>query len=248
MRERLRIFLVRHAESLGNLDRAVYHALPDHHIPVSPAGHIQAQQAGAFLRSWLTENPPVDRCRLWYSPYARTLGTAEEIVAQLGRRSDGGWVDDARPNLHLIEQRFGLFDGLWEDEMEARLPLEYAHYQRTRAHGGRFWAMMPEGDSPYDVAVRVHQSFATFHADAEAGVRDVIVVSHGVTIRAFLMMWLRLDPDWYEAEHNPLNCSIRVIEGSGDVYVDRGYIYAGFPKRPEVLRNEQRGDGPVNPG
>lgn len=240
MRERLRIFLVRHGESVGNLDRAVYKTLPDHQIPLSPAGRLQAREAGTFLATWFAAHPPVDRCRLWYSPYARTRGTADEILAVLGRRPDG-FVDDARPNLHLIEQRFGLFDGLWEDEMAAELPKEYAHFRRTLTHEGRFWAMMPEGDSPYDVAVRVHQAFATFHRDARAGVRDLVVVSHGVTLRAFRMMWLHLDPDWYEAEPNPLNCSVHLLESEGDQHIDHGTIFPGFPKRPEVLRNEQGG-------
>jgi 2,3-bisphosphoglycerate-dependent phosphoglycerate mutase len=239
----LRIFLVRHGESLGNLDRHIYHQLPDHRVPLSPEGQHQATAAGAFLRDWLTANPPTGRCRLHFSPYLRTRDTADAMLKVLGRREQGGLVDDSAANLHLIEQRFGLFDGLWEDQMETQLPMEYAHYQRTRHHAGRFWAMMPEGDSPYDVALRVHQCFGGIHRDAEAGFRDVIVVAHGVSIRAFLMMWLHLDPDWYEAEPNPLNCSVRLLEAGAGETLDRGYIYAGFAKRPEVLRNEAEAEG-----
>lgn len=225
----MRIFLVRHGESEGNLSREIYRTLPDHQIPLSAAGREQAVAAGTFLQDWLTAHPPRGRTRLWYSPYARTRATADGMLTRLV-------VDDRRPNLHLIEQRFGLFDGLWEDEMKAQLPLEYAHYERTRQHEGRFWAMMPEGDSPYDVAVRVHQCFGTLHRDAAHGVQDVILVSHGVTIRAFLMMWLHLEPSWYEAEPNPLNCSVRLIEGTAaEGYVDRGYLFAGFPKRAAVV-------------
>ena len=244
MVENLRIFLVRHGQSLGNLSREIYSTLPDHKIPLSRRGEEQAQAAGQFLKGWLQKSPPAARLRLWYSPYERTRATAAAIVAGLGVRPDG-LVHDVRPNLHLIEQRFGLFDGLWEDEMEARYPREYVYYRRTADHEGRFWATMPGGDSPYDVAMRVHQAFGTFHRDLRAGNRDLVIVSHGVTIRAFLMMWLQHDVDWYEVEPNPNNCSVRLIEGNPrDGYEDHGYLFEGFAKEPEVQRHEDtRGRG-----
>ena len=49
---------------------------------------------------------------------------------------------------------------------------------------------MPLGESRFDVAIRVHEAFGTFHRDAERnGVRNIIIICHGVTLRAFVMMW-----------------------------------------------------------
>ena len=53
--------------------------------------------------------------------------------------------------------------------------------------------------------------------------QTVIVVCHGVTLRAFIMSWLRLTPEWFEAEQNPGNCSIRLLSENED----HGYIYKG---------------------
>ena len=39
----------------------------------------------------------------------------------------------------------------------------------------------------------------------------VIVVSHGVTVRAFTMGWMRYSPEWLDTERNPGNCWIRHI-------------------------------------
>jgi broad specificity phosphatase PhoE len=36
----------------------------------------------------------------------------------------------------------------------------------------------------------------------------VIVVSHGVTVRAFTMGWMRYSPEWLDIERNPGNCWI----------------------------------------
>jgi len=86
---------------------------------------------------------------------------------------------------------------------------------------------MPLGESRFDVATRVHQAFGTFQRDRSFhDIRDVVVVCHGVTLRAFVMMWCHLSPEWFEAEPNPPNCAVRVIEGG----VDRGYLFEGFPR------------------
>ncbi len=52
------------------------------------------------------------------------------------------------------------------------------------------------------------------------------MICHGVTLRAFVMMWCHLPPEWFEAEKNPFNCAIRVID-SGE---DKGYLFEGFAK------------------
>jgi hypothetical protein len=40
------------------------------------------------------------------------------------------------------------------------------------------------------------------------------------------MMWCHLSPEWFEAEANPNNCAIRLIEGGND----KGYVFPGFAK------------------
>ena len=81
------------------------------------------------------------------------------------------------------------------------------------------------GENRFQVAQRVHQAFGTFHRDADRhGIQDLIIVSHGVTLRAFVLMWLHLPVEWIETEPNPANCSIRLIE-EGE---DKGYIFPGF--------------------
>jgi broad specificity phosphatase PhoE len=218
----VRILLVRHGESLGNVDPTIHATTADHAIPLSERGIDQAEQAGraiaAHYAATLGEERP--HVRLWVSPYRRTRQTADAIAS-----AAGGWITDRVEHILLCEQQFGLFDGVPEDQLPKRFPAEHAYYDMQCRFGGKFWARMPQGESRFDVAKRIHQAFGTFHRDAiEHGIQELVVICHGVTMRAFVMMWCHLSPEWFEAEPNPANCAIRVI----DAGVDRGYVFDGF--------------------
>lgn len=223
----MRVILVRHGESEGNVDPLLHATTADHAIPLSARGHDQAREAGRHLdRLFHDRYGSVGRrpkIRMWVSPYKRTRETSLAI-----QETAGAWIEDVHEHVLLCEQQFGLFDGIPIEDLPQRYPDEYAHYDRALRFEGRFWARMPLGESRFDVAQRVHQAFGTFHRDAaEHGIRDIIVICHGVTLRAFVMMWCHLSPEWFEAEPNPHNCAIRIIDGGHD----RGYLFAGFPRQ-----------------
>jgi 2,3-bisphosphoglycerate-dependent phosphoglycerate mutase len=64
--------------------------------------------------------------------------------------------------------------------------------------------------------------FGTILRDASTGrtdpIPDFIIVSRGVTIRAFRMQWMHYSWKWYEQEKNPRNCSVQLIEGHAGGY------------------------------
>jgi len=222
----MRILLVRHGESEGNADPTIHISTADHAIPLSARGHDQAREAGrqldALFEARYGEVARRPKIRMWVSPYRRTRETALAIS-----ETAGPWITDTQEHVLLCEQQFGLFDGIPDADLPRRYPDEWAHYDRAERFGGKFWARMPLGESRFDVAQRVHQAFGTFHRDrTEHGVRDVVVICHGVTMRAFVMMWCHLSPEWFEAEPNPHNCAIRVLDGGEDC----GYAFAGFPR------------------
>lgn len=215
----MNIYLVRHGQSVGNVDPLIYTHTADHAIPLSDLGRSQAKNAGQFLARHMRERDggSPDFVRFWTSPYIRARETAVVMREQFGEDNT-----DIREHINLCEQQFGLFDGIPEEELPNRFPEEHAHYEKCERHEGRFWARMPLGESRFDVAVRVHQAFGTFHRDADKhGVNDIVVVCHGVTLRAFVMQWLHLTVEWFEAEPNPMNGAIRLIEDG----FDRGYLW-----------------------
>lgn len=231
------ILLIRHAESIGNKDKSVLASRADHSIPLSEEGHKQAVIAGEIIKEYFetrkssekkdildsshsTEFRSTGHCRLWVSPYLRSRETAKHIEEVAGKH-----ITDKREHILLGEQQFGLFEGRTLNELKRMHPKEFDHFTKCIEAEGRFWARPPLGESRFDVAKRVHQAFGTFHRDSQMhGIRDLIIVSHGVAIRAFIMMWLHLCPEWFEKETNPNFCSIRLLEDN----IDKGYLFEGF--------------------
>ena len=231
----MRIMLVRHGESITNVDPSIYASMPDHAIPLSDEGKTQSTEAGRFLYNYLSTLPrdeAYSAVRMWASPYQRTRETADAIENAMGESVEL----DRREHINLCEQQFGLFDGIPDEELPTRLPREYAHYKKCVDHEGKFWARMPMGESRFDVAVRVRETFGTFHRDAERwGYKNIIVICHGVTLRAFVMQWLHRTPEWFNDEPNPGNCWIRLIDDGGD----RGYIYrATQGSKPDMAASD----------
>lgn len=218
------MILVRHGESEGNVDYQVHRDQADHTIALSSRGHLQAKEAAEKIQNHLRNNKLIisanPKVRLWSSPYLRTKQTAEAILP-IEWEDKELIINDYKEDVALSEQQFGLFDGLNDQELETNFPKEYAHYDKQERHMGRFWARMPCGESRFDVVMRVHQAFGTWQRDAERnGIRNIIVVSHGVTIRAIVMRWCHYSTDWFEREPNPPNASVRIIRNGNDL----GYI------------------------
>lgn len=221
----MELLLVRHGHSRGNQDRTLHQTVADHAIPLTNEGIQQANEAALKVQRFLQERDPSthDWCvghnpvRLWMSPYLRTRQTAEPFKSIVW--GDGCPIlKDAREDIALVEQQFGLFDGLSDEELQEKFPNEFAHYKKCEDNGGRFWARMPLGESRFDVTLRIHQIFGTWQRDLEKhGIKTLIIVSHGVTIRAIMMRWLHHSFEWFEQERNPPNCSIRLISGGKDL-------------------------------
>ena len=226
-----RIFLVRHGESEGNVDQARYKVKGDHKIELTERGRRQAHAAGQFLADYYSSSRlgVPGSVRLWTSPYTRARQTSAGIVNALEEHGSLDLLRDKpgdkfttywRENIRLAEQQFGLLNGIASESVADHYPDVHDEYQRA----GKFYARPPGGESRYDVAIRVHQMFGTLHRDSDRhGIKDVIVVCHGVTMRAFVMEWLHLPVEWFLSEPNPTNCSIRLIHGG----IDQGYIYPG---------------------
>ncbi|MBO7293719.1 MAG: histidine phosphatase family protein [Clostridia bacterium] len=211
----MHIFLIRHGESVANVGENYEARLPDHLVPLTARGREEARREGEWLADYCRRRGlDLSRARLWRSPYRRTRETAEEFNRSLG-------ISEVREDITLVEQQYGLFDSLPPEAWEREYPREYAEYRRQMENGGKFYARLPLGESPFDVAVRVHQFMGTLHRDYGKHAADpVFIFTHGATLRAFLLRWFHYSPEWYHGEWNPKNCWIREIDGDRDL----GYI------------------------
>ena len=226
----LKLLLLRHAESEANINQKLNLIIPDHNIALSSRGEEQAKEAGKFLASYLYQNHQDLKCgrklRVWSSPYLRTRQTSKLVFDEL-QLLNGMFELSYREDVMLVEQQYGFFDGLSISECEENFPIEYAHYQKSAANQGKFWAQFPGGESKLDVTQRIRCLKGSWIRDYEKyGIDTLVVISHGITIRCAIADFLHLSYEWCDQEPNPTNASIRLICGKED----KKYIFPGFSK------------------
>jgi broad specificity phosphatase PhoE len=226
---RVEFLLVRHGESEANVHPELYSTVADHAVKLSSRGEEQAKEAGLQIKRYFenTYKKQSDqfRCRIWTSTYKRARQTAELI-----KEHAGDWITDIRESIFLVEQQFGLFEGVdWANgSVDQIFPRELAHYNKCATFGGRFWARVPMGESRFDVCRRVYNCLPPIYED---GIEHVIIVSHGVTLRAFVMCYFNRTPEWFEEEPNPTNCSIKLITADKD----EKYIWPNEEERKKEM-------------
>lgn len=246
----MRIWLVRHGESLGNVHEHAYRALSDPRVPLTEWGAQQAKSAGAFIRDYyerLAEasgqpeaKPP--QLRVWYSYFDRTTQTKDALVEGLGEDLVGNWDGDGKPgweDIRLREQSFGVFSNLTSDAERARAyPYEYELFNNLMNNQGRLLAEAPMGESRAEVVQRIYSFIETIMRDKADGVEDIVIVTHGVTLRAFEMAFMHYTQRWLDQEPNPGNADVHLITGTildnGKPAYTREKVFRG-PERPPSL-------------
>jgi broad specificity phosphatase PhoE len=171
------LFLVRHAESAGNVanhaaiasgSHELDLAIRDMDVPLSALGEEQARALGPWLDG-LDRQPSV----IVSSPYLRAARTAE-LATQASHYAIPVELDE-----RLREREFGILDRLTKPGIEARHPEQAA----ARAFLGKMYHRPPGGESWADVAARVRSVFRDLSLDHTD--EDVVVVSHQAVIMLF---------------------------------------------------------------
>uniref|UniRef100_A0A0D6QTC8 Phosphoglycerate mutase-like protein AT74H n=1 Tax=Araucaria cunninghamii TaxID=56994 RepID=A0A0D6QTC8_ARACU len=209
-----RIILVRHGESEGNLDDSMYTRTPDHQIELTKHGMEQAEQCGRKVREIIERDGSPDwRVYFYVSPYRRTLSTLKGV----GRAFERDRIIGVREEVRIREQDFGNFQE--EDKMKET--------KEARQRFGRFFYRFPEGESAADVFDRVTSFLESLWRDIDmnrinrsgSSNLNLVIVSHGLTSRVFLMKWFKWTAQQFELLNNPQNCEIRVMQlGTGGDY------------------------------
>lgn len=146
--------------------------------------------------------PEQHRLVLFYtSPYRRARQTCLDIVDALGSLANVTIKEEAR----MREQDFGNFQST-PDEME-RIWAQRAHY-------GHFFYRIPHGESAADVYDRVasfnETLFRLFARDNFP--RVLVLVTHGIWARVFLMKWFRWSYEVFESLRNIPHCQFLVMK------------------------------------
>lgn len=208
----MRIFLVRHGHSEGNEDQSKYAEKGDVHIELTDTGWQQAVAAGQFLAAYIQANPgaTADDIRLWFSSHMRARQTSAGLI----EGTDGLISEDnIRLSSLLTEMDFGLMSHLEDSgDLADHLPFPSQVYE-TECARNKFNARALMGESPLDVLHRSATVIGSIMRDKDKGHEDVVIVTHGITLRTLAMDFLKIDPKHYDQFDNPENGSIYLIEG-----------------------------------
>ncbi|XP_042951741.1 phosphoglycerate mutase-like protein AT74H [Carya illinoinensis] len=211
-----RIILVRHGQSEGNVDESVYTRVADPKIALTEKGRAEAEECGEMIKE-LIEQDKVDSWKVYFyvSPYRRTLETLKNLARPFERSRIAGLREEPR----LREQDFGNFQDREKMRIEKSIRMLY----------GRFFYRFPNGESAADVYDRITGFRETLRSDIDVGRfqppgqrnpnMNLVIVSHGLTLRVFLMRWYKWTVEQFEGLNNFRNGKALVMEkGYGGRY------------------------------
>ena len=206
-----RIVLVRHGESFGNVDESEYTRTPDSQVRLTATGHNQAETTGRRLRDMMDETGEDYKLFFYLSPYRRSKETAIGIA----KAFDGRRILGVREEPQLREQDFGNFQDYEAKQAE----------KRERHRFGRFFYRFPNGESGADVYDRITMFSDHMVRDIDAGRfpedTNMILCTHGLTLRLFLMRWFHWTVAEYERIANPSNSQPIILERRDDISIEQ---------------------------
>jgi 2,3-bisphosphoglycerate-dependent phosphoglycerate mutase len=235
------LFIIRHAESAGNVAReralasgahVIELAMRDCDVPLSELGERQAAALGTWCARHLE---PIDT--VISSPYVR----AQETAAIALRVS--GWPVPVEVDERLREKEFGTLDRLTHSGIVERYP-EQAELRRVI---GKFYYRPPGGESWTDVILRL-RSLVEALTREHAGLR-VAIVTHQVIVlclRYLLEKLTEAELLAIDAASDVANCAVTTYEldRSRDALVLKAYnVVAPMEEAGEPVT--RRPDGPL---
>lgn len=188
----LTIKLVRHGESEANIGKVTSQEVGDHEISLSDLGFEQGRAVGRTIgREFLAG------ALVYSSPYRRTRQTLTAILEGAG---EGG--SDLRkdvldvyedPRLREVEHGY--------DPIPPQEDLRKRH--------GWFYYRFRGGESPADCYDRTSSFLESMMRQYERKRTErILIVTHGLMIRCFVMRFLHLSVEEFDALANPANCAI----------------------------------------
>ena len=190
------IKLVRHGESLANVGTLNPAEVGDHTIGLTPFGNEQARRAGQRI------GPDFfDGALAYCSPFRRARETLAGLLEGAGTPQEKVRVYED-PRLREVEHGYA--------DVKAQEPLRRTH--------GWFYYRFHGGESPADCYDRTSGFLESLMRQAERKRAErVLVVTHGLTIRCFVMRFLHLTVEQFDTMANPANCAIITLSPKGAV-------------------------------
>lgn len=169
----------------------IYATIPDYALQLTLFGKDQSMAAGEKIRALIGSTDPV---QYYVSPFWRTRQTFLGIRYMVASCKDN-YYEDPRLREQEWNQKLGSREGYKDNE------------ECERDHYGHFYYRFNGGESCADVFDRVSDFMNTMFRDFQKKEfpRNVIIVTHGMTMRLFLMRFFHSPVEEFETWGNPNN-------------------------------------------
>lgn len=182
----MKLYLIRHGESQGNIDSNAYYSCEDWNINLTERGRAQAAEVANTLATCVRHD-----VKLFYSPYRRAADTAHIIDTGLVLN---GIYASLVENPLLSERKWGELREISDN------------VQKDRDQYFDFYYRPSGGESFADLYARVALFFQELRIRNTED-SDVIIVSHGEWIRTACMYLRQYTVEYFTTNRkNPPNC------------------------------------------
>ena len=190
-----RIILIRHGESQANVDRYLFGRGPDYTIELTDKGREQAKEAGKRLKELVKD----ESMYFYVSPFWRARSTFEGLAYAFPRKQ---FEYSEEPRLR--EQEWGYL----------RCQQEFDKICQERREYGTFYYRIPGGEAGTDVYDRINDLLGSLYRDFanKDFPENCVLVTHGLTIRLFIMRFFHLTVEDFEQMTAPKNCDLVILE------------------------------------
>ena len=190
-----RIILVRHGNSIANNNYDILQNTPDNKIVLSEKGIEQAKEAGKRLKKLIGN----ESLEFYVSPYKRTIQTYEYILESLKDN-----LNDCIISPSIREQEYG--------NLQSDMDKQFEEQKKV----GVFFYRFKDGESGSDVHARIsiflQYLFRRILSIDYHAWDNVVIVSHELTLKFFMMNFLNLPVKEYENIKGLKNAEFWVIE------------------------------------
>ena len=190
-----RIILVRHGNSEANNNYEILKHTPDNKVTLSKKGEEQAREAGKRLKKLLGN----ESIQFYVSPYKRTRQTYEFILESLKDNLSNCIISSS-----IREQEYGNLQSDMEKQFE------------EQKHVGEYFYRFKDGESGADVYSRtsifLQYLFRRILSIDYHAWDNVVIVSHALTIKVFMMNFLNLSVKEFDNLKELDNAQFWVIE------------------------------------
>ena len=184
------IKLIRHGESLANVAGEDQIPLADHRIPLTEKGVMQARHAGEEIGADYLQD-----ALIYTSPFLRARQTLAALLEGAGLSLSEARI---REDPRLREVEHGYFDVREQQAMIETFGHFYYRYQG--------------GESPADCYDRVSGFLESFvRSVKKTDSQKALIVTHGLSLRVFVMRFLHLTVEQFDQMANPQNADIVTI-------------------------------------